>query len=160
MISVSDNGATDTLIHLLGRDAIEARMRAAGHSDPSRNIPFLTTVEAFALKGNNFADLRTKFIAADDGAQRGLLDANADRLVLANVDGVSFGGKPRFIDSLEWFATPSDLARVLVDLKARNSPQAMAALAINNGVGPIAAADWRYLGSKGGSELEIGSAHV
>src|SRR3546814_12333122 len=83
-------------------------MRAAGHSDPSRNIPFLTTVEAFALKGNNFADLRTKFIAADDGAQRGLLDANADRLVLANVDGVSFGGKPRFIDSLEWFATPSD----------------------------------------------------
>ncbi|MBB5706021.1 serine hydrolase [Sphingopyxis panaciterrulae] len=155
MISVSDNGATDTLIHLLGRDAIEARMRAAGHSDPSRNIPFLTTVEAFALKGNNFADLRTKFIAADDRAQRGLLDANADRLVLANVDGVSFGGKPRFIDSLEWFATPSDLARVLVDLKARNSPQAMAALAINNGVGPIAAADWRYLGYKGGSELGV-----
>src|SRR3546814_8402119 len=57
-LSVSDNGATDTLIHLLGRDAIEARMRAAGHSDPSRNIPFLTTVEAFALKGNNFADLQ------------------------------------------------------------------------------------------------------
>ena len=43
MISVSDNGATDTLIHLLGREAIEARMKAAGHSDPSRNIPSLTT---------------------------------------------------------------------------------------------------------------------
>src|SRR3546814_11025722 len=111
MISVSDNGATDTLIHLLGRDAIEARMRAAGHSDPSRNIPFLTTVEAFALKGNNFADLRTKFIAADDGAQRGLRDANADRLVLAHVDGVTFRGKPRSLDRPARFATPRDLPR-------------------------------------------------
>lgn len=155
MISVSDNGATDTLIHLLGREAIEARMRAAGHSDPSRNIPLLTTVEAFALKGNNFADLRTKFVAGDDAAQRGLLDANADRLVLGNVDGGSFGGKPRFIDSLEWFGTPGDLARVMIDLKARNSQQAMAAMAINTGVGPAAAADWRYLGYKGGSELGV-----
>lgn len=155
MISVSDNGATDTLIHLLGREAIEARMRAAGHSDPSRNIPFLTTVEAFALKGNNFADLRTQFVAGDDAAQRRLLDTNADRLVLAHVDGVSFGGKPRFIDSLEWFATPNDLARALADLKARNNPRAMAAMAINNGVGPAAAADWRYLGYKGGSELGV-----
>ena len=28
----------------------------------------------------------------------------------------------------------------------------MAAMAINNGVGPVAAADWSYLGYKGGSE--------
>src|SRR3546814_1131698 len=39
MISVSDNSATDTLIHLLGRKNIEARMRAAGHSAVSRNVP-------------------------------------------------------------------------------------------------------------------------
>lgn len=155
MISVSDNGATDTLIHLLGREAIEARMRAAGHSDPSRNIPFLTTVEAFALKGNNFADLRARFVAGDDAAQRRLIDENADRLVLAQVDGISFGGKPRFIDSLEWFASPSDLARAMTDLKVQNAPQALAAMAINNGVGPAAAADWRYLGYKGGSELGV-----
>jgi hypothetical protein len=152
MISVSDNGATDTLIYLLGRDAIEARMRAAGHSDPSRNIPFLTTVEAFAMKGNNFTDLRTAFIAGDDAAQRRLIEANRDRLILSNVDGVSFSGGPRFIDSLEWFASPSDIARLMVDLRARGSDQAMAAMAINNGVGPAAAADWRYLGYKGGSE--------
>src|SRR3546814_9187674 len=70
MISVSDNSAADTLIHLLGRESIEARMVAAGHSTPSRNIPFLTTVEAFALKGNNFADQRAAFLAGDDAAQR------------------------------------------------------------------------------------------
>ena len=152
MISVSDNGAADTLIHLLGRDAIEARMRAAGNSDPSRNIPFLTTVEAFALKGNNFADLREAFVAGDDAAQRKLIDGNADKLVLGNVDGVSFTAGPRFIGDLEWFASPDDIARLLIDLRRRGSEQAMAAMAINNGLGPVAAEPWRYLGYKGGSE--------
>lgn len=152
MISVSDNGATDTLIHLLGREPIEARMRSAGHSDPSRNTPLLTTVEAFALKGNNFADLRPVFIKGDDAAQRKLIETNRDRLTLANVDGVSFTAGPRFIDSLEWFASPNDIARVMVDLRARDSKTLLAAMAINNGVGPVAAADWTYLGYKGGSE--------
>ena len=155
MISVSDNGATDTLIHLLGREAIEARMKAAGHSDPSRNIPFLTTVEAFALKGNNFERERTAFIGASDADQRQLLDTTATKMVLANVDGVSFVGGPRFIDSLEWFASPADVARLMIDLRARQSAEAMAAMAINNGVGPAAAADWTWLGYKGGSELGV-----
>jgi hypothetical protein len=152
MISVSDNGAADTLIHLLGRERIEERMRAAGHSDPSRNIPFLTTVEAFALKGNNFSDLRPLFIGADDAKQRRLIAGNRDRLVLEQVDGVSFTAGPRFIDSLEWFASPRDIARLMIDLRARDSGETMAAMAINNGVGPVAGSDWRYLGYKGGSE--------
>lgn len=155
MISVSDNSAADTLIHLLGRDRIEARMRAAGHSDPSRNIPFLTTVEAFALKGNNFAAEREAFVASEDAAQRRLLDANRDRLTLANVDGVSFTGGPRFIDRLEWFASPNDVARVMIDLRNRQSPAAMAAMAINPGVNPGAVKDWSWLGYKGGSELGV-----
>ncbi|RYD43373.1 MAG: hypothetical protein EOP63_09855, partial [Sphingomonadales bacterium] len=152
MISVSDNGAADTLIYLIGREAIEARMKSAGHSDPSRNIPLLTTVEAFALKGNNFNDLRPLFIKGEEAAQRKLLKDNQDRLTLANVDGVSFTAGPRFIDSLEWFASPTDIARLMVDLRARKSKTLLAAMAINNGVGPVAAADWSYLGYKGGSE--------
>ncbi|MEI4507732.1 serine hydrolase [Sphingopyxis sp. CCNWLW253] len=152
MISVSDNGATDTLIHLLGRGPIEARMRTAGHSDASRNIPLLTTVEAFALKGNNFNDLRPVFIKGEDVAQRKLIESNQNRLTLANVDGISFTDGPRFIDSLEWFASPNDMARLMVDLRARQSKTLLAAMAINNGVGPVAAADWTYLGYKGGAE--------
>ena len=152
MISVSDNGAADTLIHLLGRDRIEARMRAAGHANPSRNTPFLTTVEAFALKGDNFARERDAFVGGDDAAQRGLIDRNSDRLVLSNVDGVSFVQGPRFIEDLEWFASPNDIARLMIDLRSRRSETAMAALAIKNGVGPVAAEPWCYLGYKGGSE--------
>jgi beta-lactamase class A len=155
MISVSDNSATDTLINVLGREAIEARMRAAGHSAPSRNIPFLTTVEAFALKGNNFESERAAFVAGDDAAQRKLIDANQSRLTLANVDGVSFAGGPRFIDSLEWFASPNDVARLMIDLRNRNSPTAMSAMAINPGVNPGATKDWEWLGYKGGSELGV-----
>ena len=155
MISVSDNSATDTLIHLLGREAIEARMQAAGHSAPSRNIPFLTTVEAFALKGNNFERERAAFIAGDDAAQRKLIDANQSRLTLANVDGVSFAGGPRFIDSLEWFASPNDVARLMIDLRNRQSPTAMSVIAINPGVSPGATKDWAWLGYKGGSELGV-----
>ena len=155
MISVSDNSATDTLIHVVGREAIEAQMRVAGHSAPSRNIPFLTTVEAFALKGNNFESERTAFIAGEDAAQRKLIDANQSRLTLANVDGVSFAGGPRFIDSLEWFASPNDVARLMIDLRDRNSPTAMSAMAINPGVNPGATKDWSWLGYKGGSELGV-----
>ena len=155
MISVSDNGATDTLIHLLGREKIEARMKAAGHSDPSRNIPLLTTVEAFALKGDNFAEERAAFIGADDKAQRQVIDDGRERLILSNVDGVSFSGGPRFIDDLEWFASPNDIARLMIDLRARKSDTALSAMAINNGVGPGAAAGWRWLGYKGGSELGV-----
>lgn len=152
MISVSDNGAADTLIYLLGREAIEARMKSAGHSAPSRNIPLLTTVEAFALKGNNFNDLRPLFIKGDDNAQRKLIEDNRTRLTLANVDGVSFTAGPRFIDSLEWFASPNDIARLMIDLRARQSKPLLEAMAINDGVGPVAAADWTWLGYKGGSE--------
>ncbi|BBB08392.1 serine hydrolase [Sphingopyxis sp. EG6] len=155
MISVSDNSATDTLIHQLGREAIEARMRAAGHSNPSRNVPFLTTVEAFALKGNNFGSERSTFIAGDDAAQRELINANQHRLTLSNVDGVSFAGKPRYIDSLEWFASPNDVAKLMIDLRKRNSPTAMSVMAINPGVNPGATKDWSWLGYKGGSELGV-----
>ena len=66
--------------------------------------------------------------------------------------GVSFTAGPRFIDSLEWFASPEDIARLMIDLRKRGSEQAMAALAINNGLGPGAAEPWSYLGYKGGSE--------
>ena len=65
---------------------------------------------------------------------------------------MSFTAGPRFIDSIEWFASPNDIARLMVDLRARNSKTLLAAMAINNGVGPVAAADWKYLGYKGGSE--------
>ena len=56
MISISDNTATDMLIHQLGRPAVEAELHAAGMVDPSRNEPFLSTRETFILALRAMAD--------------------------------------------------------------------------------------------------------
>src|SRR5690606_31011699 len=42
MISISDNTATDLLVDLVGRDAVEEQMRE-WVADPAPNEPFLTT---------------------------------------------------------------------------------------------------------------------
>jgi beta-lactamase class A len=50
MISISDNTATDHLIGILGREAIEAVLPQMGNDFVSDNRPFLTTGEMFKLK--------------------------------------------------------------------------------------------------------------
>ena len=152
MISVSDNGATDTLLAILGRDAVGRRLSTIGNSVAARNLPFLNTVEAFALKADDNAELRTAFLTADEAAQRRLLDSAADRLTLDAVTQDSFTGKPLHIDTIEWFASGRDLIRLLDYLRNVPSPEARAIMAINPGIGSDAAARWQYLGYKGGSE--------
>jgi hypothetical protein len=50
MISISDNTATDHLIHRLGRDAVERQLSRFGHARPEANVPFLTTKAFFRIK--------------------------------------------------------------------------------------------------------------
>src|SRR3546814_11520462 len=78
-----------------------------------------------------------------------LLKARADRghFSLRFIDQSNHSGGPRFIDSLEWFASPNDLARAMIDLRARGSDTAMSAMAINTGVGGGPAARWSYRNS-------------
>ena len=64
MISISDNTAADTLIHLVGREAVE-------RFSP-RNRPFLTTSEAFKLKNPKNADLKEAYLSASE-TERGIL---------------------------------------------------------------------------------------
>jgi beta-lactamase class A len=155
MISVSDNGATDTLLAILGRDAVGRRLTAIGNSVAPRTLPFLNTVEAFALKAESNSDLRTAFLAADEAEQRRLLDSAADRLKLEVIEQSAFTGKPLYIDSIEWFASSRDLVRLLDHLRTIPSPKARAIMAINSGVSADAAARWQYLGYKGGSESGV-----
>ncbi len=92
MISISDNTATDQLITTLGREAIEARIAKDGISDPERMLPFLSTIEAFALKSPANAELRQQFIASSEAAQRRLLHDARDRLTLDKVDFATLAG--------------------------------------------------------------------
>ncbi|MCP3736409.1 class A beta-lactamase-related serine hydrolase [Sphingomonas sp. RP10(2022)] len=144
MISISDNTATDTLIALLGRanvDAMAARYGGIG--------PVLTTREAFALKSD--PALTAAWAKGDAAARRALLTAQADRIATATIDPMMFSSGPVANDSVEWFAAPRDMARLLGDLRDAG-PVVRALLAVNHGVDPVTSARFGYVGFKGGSE--------
>ena len=150
MISVSDNAATDELIRVLGRDAVEQKLASIGHSAPDKALPLLTTVEAFALKSN--PALRARFEKASEAQQRDILDNEAAALSYDGVDLSRFGSGPVAIDSIEWFASPADIALLMNHLRRIDSKTALDIMAVNKGVAPASAAKWMYLGYKGGSE--------
>ena len=156
MISISDNTATDHLIHKLGRDRCERAMAKCtlGHSD--LNAPFLTTRDLFALKLSGSDDLPKRYIGAGVLSRRELVSPGGEvgkatpQIMLA-----AAWKAPRFIDSLEWFASGQDLAAtmwLLDDLSRKPGLEPIRdILAINPGV-PIDRKVWTYAGYKGGSE--------
>ncbi|MDY7104221.1 MAG: serine hydrolase [Actinomycetota bacterium] len=155
MISVSDNTATDHLIDLVGRDAVEAAVADLGHSDPAVNAPFLTTRELFILKFGPDADLRERYVAADEAGRRDLLASEVAAAPLPDLTAAvtEMGEGPRLIEELEWFGSPLDVCRALVGLTLGDDadPVVREVLAVNPGV-PDTTGMWDYLGFKGGSE--------
>uniref|UniRef100_UPI000AD21A2F serine hydrolase n=1 Tax=Blastomonas sp. CCH5-E3 TaxID=1768750 RepID=UPI000AD21A2F len=143
MISVSDNSATDTLIAAIGQKRLAAIVRASGHAQPSDMIPLLSTQQVTGLKMPANTGLRDRFLAADDAAQTRLLAEAGDTLRLNQ------------IDTIEWFASPADIARLLAMLEREGDPVTRAILKINPGIPPVNAGRWGYLGYKGGSEPGI-----
>ncbi len=144
MISISDNTATDTLLALLGRDQVDAMAARYGG-----NGPVLTTREAFVIKSD--PALIAAWAKGDATQRRGLLTAQAERIAGATLDPMMFSSGPVANDSVEWFAAPRDMARLLAALKEAG-PVVRAILAINQGIDPATAGRFDYVGFKGGSE--------
>jgi len=115
MISVSDNTATDHLLDLVGRDAVESSLSDFGHADPAVTLPFVTTRELFALKSNR--ELLERYAAADVDGRRALLRDEVADATLPTAD--QLWTEPRAVESVEWFASPADVCRVLVELDDR-----------------------------------------
>ncbi|NYT42929.1 serine hydrolase [Sphingomonas sp. R-74633] len=155
MISISDNSATDILLHTLGREKVEAMMPVLGIADPARNRPFLATLDMFKLKG--VAGLADRYLALDEAGRRALLNGEMTGIPTILIDATSFTQKiPKLIDTFEWFESPSDLVRVM-DWLRRNTEgpagaDARAVLSKNPGLPPEAKARWQWVGFKGGSE--------
>jgi hypothetical protein len=150
MISVSDNSATDSLLFQLGREAVERRLATIGHDAPDKTLPFLSTVEAFALKANQ--PLRERFMAATEATQRDLLTSEAGALTLEKIDNAQLSKGPASIDSIEWFASPNDLLWLLNHIRETKNDEMLAIMGINPGISTTARSKWRYVGFKGGSE--------
>ena len=154
MISISDNTAADHLIERIGRDTVEGMLAPMGHSDPAATEPFLKTREMFALKLSAPDALTQRYIAADISTRRKLLTEQIGELPILLADASSWTS-PRHIDTIEWFASSTELANAMLYLhKAANQPgfEPIAdVLSINPGL-PFDTAMWPYVGFKGGSE--------
>ncbi|MEH3158040.1 MAG: serine hydrolase [Sphingomonas taxi] len=144
MMAISDNTATDTLIAILGRDKVDAMAARFGGSGP-----VLTTREAFVLKID--PALTAAWAKGDAAARRALLAAQATRIAGAAIDPLMFSSGPVANDSVEWFAAPRDMARLLAHLRDAG-PVVRGILAVNHGVDPQTVARFAYVGFKGGSE--------
>lgn len=131
MISISDNTATDALIHLLGRDAVEAALGIA---------PVLTTRELFTLKSE--AELRARYLAGDTAEQRKVLSELAT-LPLPEVGSVMTPYDP----GTEWNLSATNLCALI------GSVADLDVMAINPGLANKA--NWQHIAFKGGSEIGV-----
>lgn len=146
MISVSDNTATDHLLHTVGREPVERVLKKMGNSSPERSMPFLSTLEMFKLKSD--PKLMKRYVEANEKGRRELLEGPVRALARERVVPYSV---PTSIDTLEWFASAEDLCRLMDWFRKKNEATALSILTINPGLN-IPKDRFSYIGYKGGSE--------
>lgn len=158
MISQSDNTATDHLLFVLGRERVEEMVTKMGNTHAARNVPFLSTLELFKLKGGQQKELRKRYISGDAAARRAILTKEVAAIDKKDVDLSGFAVKPVAIDSLEWYASPADLARtmrwLLDHTKTPESALGRGVLSVNLGL-DINRDKFGFVGFKGGSETGV-----
>jgi hypothetical protein len=154
MISISDNTATDHLIHFLGADAVAAEQTAMGNSHAGLNTPFLTTQQVFALKLAAPDDLISKYVNGNAEERAALLNGPVAKL---HVDAgqVAAWTKPKEIEQVEWFASANDLCAAMQSLHQMSQQPGLEPVAQVLSVNPGIALDdqtWTAIQFKGGSE--------
>jgi beta-lactamase class A len=155
MISQSDNGAADTLLHLLGREKVERLLPDLGIAAPEKLRPLLTTREWALLKASDTGALAAQWARASETERRDLLAGPVAALDVSRIDPSRMIAAPNAIDTVEWFASTGDLVRVMDWLRRNGGSEALDILAINPGIGRIQAEALAYLGYKGGSETGV-----
>lgn len=151
MISISDNTATDILIHTVGRKTVEAKVRQwSDHAN--LNIPFLTTRELFLLKGANYPQQAKTYLALDTAGKRAYLKNTVAKQSPSDIVGWN---KPREIGALEWFGSPRDICRAYAGLTRLKSKPLHEALSANDIGLELDPKKWPTVWAKGGSELGV-----
>jgi len=150
MLSISDNTATDHLLHYAGRLRVERMLSLTGNARPGRSVPFFSTLEMFKLKSD--PALASKYLAADEPTRRALLETEV-RAIPRDEVARRLGNwkEPIAIDALEWFASASDLCRLMDHFRRKNDAVALGIMAVNPGL-QFDDKMFSYVGFKGGSE--------
>ena len=137
MISRSENSATEALLSLVGREAVEALS--------PRNTPLLSTRDLFILKrAGNEGDL-ARWREGDVAERRALLAEFDAR----DVDWSGFE-QGALAPDVEWFFTSRELCALVAEVGAARAMQ------VNPGA--ARAEDWAAVAFKGGSEAVVISA--
>ena len=156
MTSLSDNTATDMLINLVGRSAVEDALTTTGMANPALDRPLLTTREIFVLKLRQWPVLAERYISANEPSRRTLLASTVDRAPLPAVAAAGSWIAPRDINSLEYFASASDICRAYASLAALAARPGLAqigqVLSLNDDSLALDPAQWKTTWFKGGSE--------
>ncbi|MFN4985461.1 MAG: serine hydrolase [Ignavibacteria bacterium] len=155
MISVSDNTATDHLLNIIGRDAVQRHQAIMGHSAPEVNDPFLSTREMFLLKFCDSGSPARAYASAETADRRAILRQVQDSFHLADV---SLTSTPVLPDSVEWFASTAEIVRALDWFRIASTTQegkaALDILEINPGL-QLDRTKWQRVCFKGGSETGV-----
>lgn len=154
MIAISDNTATDTLLAVLGREKVVAFEKRNGIA-LQRQYPVLSTIEAFVLKEDAQSGLRQKWKNGNYAARVALLESNRSLWKPANAGRVQAKGKPAYIDQIEWFYSPTDMAKLLSWFAQKGSPEARAIMGVSPGMSASERQAWKSVGYKGGSETGV-----
>ncbi|QDQ98687.1 serine hydrolase [Tomitella fengzijianii] len=161
MISISDNTAADMLIHAVGRDRVEAAVRAMGDENPGALTPFPTTRELFIIGWGPDPSLRQRWADAADlpdasatEAERRAVLAEADTRSLDDVDLQQLMQTPLGAGDIGWYASAQDVCHAHVALQRMAAGSDAAApirgiLAENPGVQDVDGLE--YVAYKGGS---------
>lgn len=134
MISVSDNTATDALIHLAGRERVEAIT--------PRNTPFLTTRELFTLKSARRGSQRAMWQSATLAQKRDMMRKLAT-IPLPSADELAI--EPTI--EIGWSLSVRASCSLISELAEQPS------LAINKGMSDPKA--WTHVAYKGGSDIGV-----
>ena len=154
MIKISDNTATDHLIHIVGREIVENQLVVMNNNYVELNRPFLTTSEMFKLKWAAPQTLIDQFKVGDSFVRRSILE---NQLVKIDLNQVGTNGvsqqQPAFISEIEWFGGTNDVCSGMRILKNKQSPEILDVLSQNVPFLDLSAQSlWNYGGFKGGSE--------
>jgi beta-lactamase class A len=154
MIEISDNTATDMLIARLGRANVENVLSEMGMGADSqkRTLPFITTREMSILKFGSDPSVRQKYETASRSQRLQLLGALPT--TLPDVATLT-NALPTSIATIEWFASPTEIAAAHAWLDKRAELPGMEPLrnilGTNPGL-PFDANVWKRHSFKGGSE--------
>jgi beta-lactamase class A len=156
MISVSDNSATDHLLHRVGRVRVEEAMRNAGVAASERNIPMLSTREVFLIKRGTKVPAET-YLKLDIAGRRKALDTLAGITWADDPRATQNTNTPASIDTIEWFASPLDQCRTQLRLADLGSRKGLGPIAdiLRKNPGTQFGPEWTDVRFKGGSEAGV-----